>query len=227
MLALSLAPVLQPRAAREECAAVKSESTGITRVGRTSGASAAASDLRDRGLIERIARQDRAALKELYLIYHRRLARFLTRITPRYDLAEEIINDTFWVVWQRAGDFRGASYVSTWIMGIAYRRGLKALKRGRVAQASAQCDVAEEGGASHEPWSAAERREWLSTGLERLPSDQRVVLELAYHLGHSCEEIAAIMNCPVNTVKTRMFHARQKLKVLLPALAGMQPQTRE
>jgi RNA polymerase sigma-70 factor (ECF subfamily) len=227
MLALSLSPVPRPRDAREECAPVKPESTGTTRLGRTAGASAAASDLRDRGLIERIARQDRAALKELYLIYHRRLARFLTRVTSRYDLAEEIINDTFWVVWQRAGDFRGASYVSTWIMGIAYRRGLKALKRASVAHAGAQHDVGEEGAGSHEPWSAAERREWLSTALERLPSEQRLVLELAYHLGHSCEEIAEIMKCPVNTVKTRMFHARKKLKVLLPALAGMQPQTLE
>jgi len=88
-------------------------------------------------------------------------------------------------------------------------------------------DIREEDGATHEPWSDAERREWLNAALERLPSEQRLVLELAYHLGHSCEEIAEIMNCPVNTVKTRMFHARKKLKVLLPALAGMQPQSQE
>jgi len=106
---------------------------------------------------------------------------FLTRVTPRYDLAEEIINDTFWVVWQRAGDFRGASYVSTWIMGSPIAAGSKALKRASVAPAGAQHDVGEEGGGSHEPWSAAERREWLSAALERLPSEQRLVLELAYH----------------------------------------------
>src|ERR1700729_718591 len=150
MLAVSLPSVPRPRAAHDECAPVKPESTGASRPGRPGGASAAASDLRDRGLIERIARQDRAALKELYLIYHRRLARFLTRVTSRYDLAEEIINDTFWVVWQRAGDFRGASYVSTWIMGIAYRRGLKALKRASVMQATAN-DVAAEAAQSEEP----------------------------------------------------------------------------
>jgi RNA polymerase sigma-70 factor (ECF subfamily) len=129
-------------------------------------------------------------------------------------------------VWQRAADFRGASYVSTWIMGIAYRRGLKALKRASVMQLGAN-DIRDDAGASHEPWSGAERREWLNAALERLPSEQRLVLELAYHLGHSCEEIAEIMNCPVNTVKTRMFHARKKLKVLLPALAGMPPQSQE
>jgi len=226
MLALSLAPALQPRYTPEGPAPVKFESTGASRPERARGAGGALGDARDRALIARIAQADRAALKELYLLYHRRLARFLTRITSRYDLAEEIINDTFWVVWQRAGEFRGASHVSTWIMGIAYRRGLKALKRARSTQAGAH-DVPEEGGASHEPWSGAERREWLNVALERLPSEQRLVLELAYHLGHSCEEIAQIMNCPVNTVKTRMFHARKKLKVLLPALAGIPSESHE
>ena len=54
----------------------------------------------------------------------------------------------------------------------------------------------------------------------QLPVAQRLTLELAYHQGHSCEEIAQIMNCPVNTVKTRMYHARVKLRTLLPQLAG-------
>ena len=224
MFALSPAPSPQPRSLRDENAAVKLEPHGPSRPERTPAASAAAADPRERALIERIAAHDRAALKELYLLYHRRLARFLTRVTSRYDLAEEIINDTLWVVWQKAGDFRGDSYVSTWIMGIAYRRGLKALKRASVMLLRAH-DIAAENADSHEPWSGAERREWLNAALERLPSEQRLVLELAYHLGHSCEEIAEIMNCPVNTVKTRMFHARRKLKVLLPALAGIQPES--
>jgi RNA polymerase sigma-70 factor, ECF subfamily len=220
MLAPSPAVMPRPLSPCDGTAYMNPDATSGPRAERAQGASAG--DPRDRALIERIAAADRAALKELYLLYHRRLARFLTRVTSRYDLAEEIINDTFWVVWQRAGDFRGASNVSTWIMGIAYRRGLKALKRASLMQATPD-DVATADGASHEPWSGAERREWLNVALERLPSEQRLVLELAYHLGHSCEEIALIMKCPVNTVKTRMFHARKKLKVLLPALAGVLP----
>jgi RNA polymerase sigma-70 factor (ECF subfamily) len=53
-----------------------------------------------------------------------------------------------------------------------------------------------------------------------------MVLELTYYLGHSCAEIAAIMECPVNTVKTRMFHARRKLRELLPHLGDSQPGAR-
>jgi RNA polymerase sigma-70 factor, ECF subfamily len=181
-------------------------------------AAVAARDGRELALLTRIAARDSAAMKELYLLYHRRLARFLTRLTTRLDLAEEIINDTFWVVWQRAADFRGASLVSTWIFGIAYRRALKTLRRVRPVPTIEEDDTAE--GLSDAPWERAELREWLAVALARLPIEQRTVLELAYNLGHSCEEIALIMECPVNTIKTRMFHARRKLRVLLLALAG-------
>jgi RNA polymerase sigma-70 factor (ECF subfamily) len=168
-------------------------------------------------LLTRIAARDAQAMHELYHLYHRRLARFLMRLTSRYDLAEEIINDTFWVIWQHAADFRGASQLSTWIFGIAYRRALKTLKRVR-PDLMAEADEAPE--QVEEPWEQAELREWLGVALAKLPHEQRMVLELAYNVGHSCEEIAAIMQCPVNTVKTRMFHARRKLKGLLTSLAG-------
>ncbi len=85
-------------------------------------------DESDRLLLDRVVAGDRDAFRDLYIAYHRRLARFLTRLTRRYELAEEIINDTMWVVWRRADKFRGDSRVSTWIIGIAYRRALKSLK---------------------------------------------------------------------------------------------------
>ncbi len=172
---------------------------------------------RECALLARIAARDSGAMKELYLLYHRRLARFLMRLTTRYELAEEIINDTFWVVWQHAGDFRGASRVSTWVLGIAYRRGLKTLRNA--GPPPADVDVAVEVG-TEESAQQEELTEWLDIALQRLPLEQRMVIELAYHIGHSCEEIASIMQCPVNTVKTRMFHARRKLKTLLTTLAG-------
>ena len=179
--------------------------------------SGGSNEQRECALLARIAAHDSTAMKELYLLYHRRLARFLMRLTTRYELAEEIINDTFWVVWQHAGDFRGASRVSTWILGIAYRRGLKTLRYA--GPPPADTDVEAEAG-TEEPARQEELSEWLDVALRRLPLEQRMVIELAYHVGHSCEEIASIMQCPVNTVKTRMFHARRKLKVILTTLAG-------
>jgi RNA polymerase sigma-70 factor (ECF subfamily) len=177
-------------------------------------------DERERLLLARVAKQDRSAFEELYVGYHRRLTRFLMRLAPRYDIAEEVINDTFWIVWQKAADFRGGSQVSTWIMGIAYRRALKALRTLKpevemqpIAAVSATLLV-------EDPNDANTTKSWVFDALSHLPLEQRMAIELAYYLGHSCEEIGAIMQCPVSTVKARMFHARQKLKQLLPQLAG-------
>jgi len=172
----------------------------------------------DRELLAAVAGGDRRALEELYLAYHRRLARFLTRFTPAYENAEEIINDTFMVVWQSAKDFRNASQVSTWIIGIAYRTALKLLRRQKNHAGVANLDDYPE--QTFDPTSDAEMHDWLKHGLNRLPTEQRLTLELAYHMGHSLEEIAAITECPVGTVKARMFHAREKLRQYLPGLGG-------
>jgi RNA polymerase sigma-70 factor (ECF subfamily) len=172
-------------------------------------------------LLRRVAQRDRAAFQELYLIYHRRLARFLMRITSRQDIAEEVINDTLWIVWRNASEFRGLSTLSTWIMGIAYRRALKTLRSRRAKEwfldlmdqlPTISVDTREQD----------TDRDWLTHAMSELPLEQRAALELAYLYGHSCEEIAAIMDCPLNTVKSRMFQARQKLQTILPRLAGQQ-----
>jgi len=173
----------------------------------------------DRRLLAKVAARDREAFRELYIIYHRRLARFLTRLTRHYEIAEEIINDTLWVVWRKAGDFRGDSRVSTWIMGIAYRRALKTLQsRSRVLADAVP--IENEPLVAPDELGAAETSEWILLAMHHLPTEQRLALEFAYGYGHSCEEIALIMDCPVNTVKTRLFHARAKLRALLPGLAG-------
>jgi len=71
-----------------------------------------------------------------------------------------------------------------------------------------------------------EERDWLRRGLDRLPPEQRLVVELTFFVGCSYEEISAIADCPVNTVKTRMFHARRKLRGILNALEGEGPRNR-
>jgi RNA polymerase sigma-70 factor (ECF subfamily) len=178
-------------------------------------------DADERELLARTASRDRDAFKALYIVYHRRLARFLVRMTRQFDVAEEIINDTMWVVWQRAGEFRGSSRVSTWIMGIAYRRALKTLRRANLQSRFVTLDEDADYTDYGEEVDGADRRQLIARALAELPLEQRLVLELTYYLGHSCAEIAEIMECPVNTVKTRMFHARRKLRTLLPALSGM------
>ena len=174
---------------------------------------------REAELISRIAAGDRRALEELYTLYHRRMARFLVRLTHRYELAEEIINDTFWVVWTKARDFRGESQPSTWILGIAYRKARNAFRSASRQAAETSLEAATMPAVT-DPFGTEELRDWLQQALEQLPPEQSLAVQLCYELGHSCEEIAAITGCPVNTVKTRLFHARAKLQRILPQLAG-------
>lgn len=178
---------------------------------------ARSADAEDAALLQRIAAADKSALAVLYREYHRRLIRFLGRFTRRDDVMEEVINDTFMIVWQKAGDFRGQSRVSTWLMGIAYRVTLTALRQGGLPAEQHH----DHDGPSAEPFVEHETTDWLAKGLTRLAPEQRIVLELAYVMGHSLEEIAEITESPVSTVKARMFHARVKLRNLLPALAGV------
>ncbi|TAK38197.1 MAG: sigma-70 family RNA polymerase sigma factor [Lysobacteraceae bacterium] len=174
-------------------------------------------DAADRALLQRMARGDRVALGTLYHGYHGRLCRFLSRLTRRQDIVEEVVNDCFWVAWQHAGEFRGDARVSTWLMGIAYRCGLKALRR----QGDDPVDdaiLADMEGA--DPGEDRELRDLLNKAMQHLSAEQRVVVELVYGVGHSLNEVAAIVQCPVGTVKARLFHARVKLLNVLPALSG-------
>jgi RNA polymerase sigma-70 factor (ECF subfamily) len=185
-----------------------------------SPSSSAADDL---VLLGRVAEGDRDAFRRLYSHYHRRLHRFLMRLTRERQVTEEVINDTMMVIWQHAADFRGASRVSTWILGIAYRRALKTLERTR--NASAQDVIvatanAPDGALLDMLSQGTETHDWIDRALTQLSPEHRMVIELAYFLGLSCEEIAEIVGCPLGTVKTRMFYGRERLRQLLVALAA-------
>jgi RNA polymerase sigma-70 factor, ECF subfamily len=172
----------------------------------------------DDDLLFAVANSNARALEALYLKYHRRLACFVARVTPRYENIEEIINDTFMAVWKSATNFRNASHVSTWIFAIAYRTALNSQRRQKN-----HCDVRDlddDPPQTIDPVLATEVQDWLTHGLNRLPNEQRLILELAYHMGYSMEEIAAIADSPVGTVKARISRARARLREYLPALAG-------
>ena len=162
---------------------------------------------------------DRLALNDLYLGYQGRLAGFLSRFTRRGEIVEEIINDTFMVVWRDANKFRFASQVSSWIFGIAYRVAMKSIRRERNYSATRSLDECPE--QTVDPMLETEVQDWVMHGLNRLSEEQAVTLRLACHIGHSLVEIAEITRAPVGTVKARMFHARKNLRRHLPGLGGI------
>jgi len=173
-------------------------------------------------LLDRIAARDHQAFEQLYHLYYPRLTRFLYRFTRRADSIEEMVNDTMFVVWQNAAGFRRKSRVSTWIFGIAYRTALKELRRrGRSPKEESQSEtLIERMGAPDPAVDRWELQQSLETALATLSAEQRAVLELTYFHGYSCQEVADIVDCPVNTVKSRMFYARRRLREQLPRLGA-------
>jgi RNA polymerase sigma-70 factor (ECF subfamily) len=166
-------------------------------------------------LLQRVCERDRRAFELLYRVYYRRLTRFLEQVTRRPQLVEEVVNDTMLVVWRKAETFNHASQVSTWIFAIAYRKALKALKRAAEPPRlpwDGESGIAD---GPEEELIARETRNRLRRALASLTPEHRAVVELTYYHGYAYREIAQIVHCPVDTVKTRMFHARRKLKVLL------------
>lgn len=177
------------------------------------------------GLIRRVAAGDAAAFRDLYRRYHRRVFAYVARITRRPDRAEEVVDDVLLAVWRGASRFDERSKPSSWILGIAYRQALKTLRRGRSIETRENPDDEEAmssiPAATEAPDAAAERREMVAHfhhALGDLSAEQRAVVVLTFHYGYSYPEIAKILDCPVNTVKTRMFHARKRLQSALPGL---------
>ncbi|WP_336953051.1 RNA polymerase sigma factor [Sphingobium aromaticivastans] len=167
----------------------------------------------DLRLAARIRLRDRKAFDAVYRRYQPRLARFLMNILRRRHLVEEVLDDTLMVLWDRPESFAGRSRLSTWLFAIAYRKAMKALRKqddpvedmGGEARASSDRSPEQDAGDSRAKGA-------LLVALSRLSPEQRAVVDLTYFHEIGYREIAAIMDCPVDTVKTRMFHARRHLR---------------
>lgn len=190
----------------------------MLRMAKEPGVAPRASDADEVRLIKRVATGDLDAFETLYRSYFQKLARFLDRMTRQPQLIEEIVNDTMLVVWQKAHTFDSSCKLSTWIFAIGYRKALKAI---RLLDQPVECDFETCPDESvREPENEVCRHEMqalLQRALDSLSLEQRTVVCLTYFYDLGYAEIADIMECPVNTVKTRMFHARRRLETLLAA----------
>ncbi|WP_338763359.1 sigma-70 family RNA polymerase sigma factor [Massilia sp. METH4] len=175
----------------------------------------ARADTEEARWLAQVAQGNRQAFERLYRGYFPRLARFLGRMTHSAPLVEEIINDTMLVVWRRAGSYDGSSKVSTWVFGIAWRKAKKALSMVDEPVASDDAAYPDEFPSPEQRALADQLARRLAAAVESLPWPQRLAVVLTYFHGMDYAEIADIAECPVGTVKTRMFHARRRLKELL------------
>ncbi len=175
---------------------------------------------REAMLVSSILARDGWAFQELYEGYRPRLSRFLHHVMKRPSLVEDVFNETMLAVWEGLHRFKGESRLSTWVFAIAYNKSMKALARNDEPIDDDRCDAQASGAPDPEEQAAIVHREHaLRRAIDNLSADHRAVMELTYFHEMGYDDIAVIMGCPINTVKTRMFHARRHLK---RALSGDQ-----
>ena len=164
-------------------------------------------------LLAGVRKGDRQAFAALYRLYEPKLGRFVGNLVRHPQIVEEVLDDTLLVVWDHAADFKGESKLSTWIFAIAYRKAMKALRR---YDPPVEDPVAEnrqsEAATPEEAFGQHRLHDLLRRAMSELSPDHRAVVELTYFSELGYREIADIMDCPVDTVKTRMFYARRHLK---------------
>ena len=172
-------------------------------------------------LVRAVAQGDRTAFERLFRLYHSRIYKFSIRMLQDHQMADEVACDTLYAVWNSSSRFREQSAVSSWILGIAYKRSLKSSNRNARHTEKREPAYEMENLVETSPdvnpetyTNNAMEVDQMQRALWTLSSNHRAVIELIA-LGYSVSEIASIVGCPENTVKTRTFHARRQLRTAL------------
>ena len=173
-------------------------------------------------LLNRIAAGNEQALADFYGLFETRVYRFIqSKLNDPFE-ASHILNEVFLEVWRKAASFEGRSKVSTWLFSIANFKTMDRLRKNKLDTVDDDYlnDIADESANQLTELVVAEDAGKVRFCLETLKQAQRAVMELAFFNELSYREIAEIVDCPENTVKTRIFHAKEAMKRCLIKRAG-------
>jgi RNA polymerase sigma-70 factor (ECF subfamily) len=195
-------------------------SIALIRSGTVTGAVIArttASDTSDEMLVKRIAAGDKLAMQVLFARHRTPVYRWLLQFVGNETVAEDLLSDVFFDVWQQAGRFEGRAAVTTWLLSIARFKALSARRRRTDAalDETIEANVADSADNPEIALQKKSRDELVRAAILKLSPDHRDILDLVYFHENSVEDCALILNIPVATVKTRMFYARKKLAELV------------
>ncbi|WP_295855943.1 RNA polymerase sigma factor RpoE [uncultured Xylophilus sp.] len=190
-------------------------------------------------LVERTVAGDQKAYGLLVVKYQRRIERLIGRMVRDADLVEDIAQETFIRAYRALHQFRGDAQFYTWLYRIAVNTAKKALvdlRRNPVISENAMRSSSDEDETSYVDneltseetpetvLAAKEIAETVNAAMEALPEDLRQAVTLREIEGMSYEEIAEAMDCPIGTVRSRIFRAREaisaKVKPLLESRTG-------
>lgn len=168
-------------------------------------------------LVARLARGELAALGEAYDLHHAPLRSFARRLLGDATAAEDVVQETFLELPRAVRRYRGDATLRTFLLGVAAnvaRHHVRAAIRRRAAHAQSDLDSQ----TAESPEDRANRHELaqaLTRALDALSYDQRLVIVLCEVEEHTAGEVARIVDAPEATIRTRLFHAKRKLREIL------------
>lgn len=170
----------------------------------------------DRDLLTSIAAGDRSAMRAFYDRYNVQVYRFVLRLIRDASNAEDVVSEVFFVVWRQAGRFEYRSEVSTWVLAIARYKAISVMRQRQdePLEDAAAHEIVDEANDSQVALEKKDTAAVLRGCLTRLSAEHREVIDLVYYHEKSVNEVAEIIGVPTNTVKTRLFYARQQMRKL-------------
>lgn len=170
--------------------------------------------LQEKRLVELVAAGDSSAFRQLYDLSYGKVARYVQKVVSDHSLADDILVQTYMVAWQKGATFKGSGRITTWLIGIArnimFREFSKVKKYVPFEEEYGVADTQSQFQVEVESTNAA-----LKAALQTLKVKHREILELVFYQEFSYVEVAELIGIPENTVKTRVFHAKQALKDVL------------
>ncbi len=169
----------------------------------------------ERELIERAQAGEANAFERLAKQHAARLWRCALALCRDGHWAEDLVQETLVEAWRSLSRFDGRCQFSTWLYGILRHRFLKGRRKQNAARLSAPDAPGQVPCTPHTPSSSAEASEdarRVRRAVASLPEVHRLVVELRFFAGATLDEIAAALDCPLGTVKSRLHHALEKLR---------------
>jgi len=184
-------------------------------------------DAPDSDLLAAVASGEQSAFERLYRLYEQRVYQYVCTLVYDPPLAEEIVGDTMLAIWRGAGTFAHTSRVSTWIFGIARHKALDAMRRtGRQQRETPLDEAVDQAHPQESPIEGVHRQQLAAVtqrALAKLSPEHQEVLRLVFYEDLPYDEIAVLLSIPANTVKTRVYYAKQHLKQQLGRLEQKEP----
>lgn len=165
------------------------------------------------GLLRKVSKGDEEAFKQLYDLTHKKVYFYLYRLLKGKESTEDILVETYTEVWRCAKNFRGESMVTTWIISIARNLAINELRKVKSHNNVDQFPNLLDG--TVQDTEHFDKKRIFKKAMLALSIKHREILDLVFFHEMTYQEVSAMLGIPINTVKTRVFYAKEALREIL------------